>query len=60
MIYLPVVRFDRYQSECVVPWVNDVLLLLSVALQAGQQLRDKIDILSQYQQEINIDKFREM
>jgi hypothetical protein len=26
-------RFDRYQAECVVPWVNDVLLLLTVALQ---------------------------
>ena len=28
-------RFDRYQAECVVPWVNDVLLLLTVALQVG-------------------------
>ena len=48
-------RFDRYQTECVIPWVNDVLLLLTVALQAGQQLRDKLDILAQYKQEINID-----
>jgi len=48
-------RFDRYQTECVIPWVNDVLLLLTVALQSGQQLRDKLDILSQYKQEINID-----
>ncbi|XP_023320133.1 protein rogdi [Eurytemora carolleeae] len=53
-------RFDRYQSECVVPWVNDVLLLLTVALQTGQQLTDKIDILAQYQQEININNDREM
>jgi len=49
-------RFDRYQSECIVPWINDVLLLLTVALQAGQQLKDKLDILSQYKQEININQ----
>lgn len=49
-------RFDRYQAECTVPWINDVLLLLTVALQSAQLLRDKIDILSQYKQEININR----
>jgi len=49
-------RFDRYQAECVVPWVNDVLLLLTVALQTGQQLRDKLDIFQQYKQEIKLSK----
>ena len=32
-------RFDRYQAECVVPWVNDVLLLLTVALQVVHTYR---------------------
>ena len=49
-------RFDRYQAECVVPWVNDVLLLLTVALQTCQQLRDKMDIFQQYKQEIRLDR----
>jgi len=47
-------RFDRFQAECVVPWVNDVLLLLTVALQTSQQLRDKLDIFQQYKQEIRL------
>ena len=49
-------RFDRYQAECVVPWVNDVLLLLTVSLQTAQQLRDKLDIFKQYKQEIRFTK----
>lgn len=47
-------RFDRFQAECVVPWVNDALLLLTVALQTSQQLRDKLDIFQQYKQEIRL------
>merc|ERR1712059_35606 len=49
-------RFDRYQADCVVPWVNDVLLLLTVALQTAQQLRDKLDIFRQYKQEIRLER----
>merc|ERR1712123_25469 len=49
-------RFDRYQAECVVPWVNDVLLLLTVSLQTAQQLRDKLDIFQQYKQEIRLSR----
>jgi len=45
-------RFDRYEASCVVPWVNEVLTLLTVAMQTAQQLRDKIDIFSMYKQEI--------
>jgi len=45
-----VARFDRYQADCTIPWINDVLLLLTVALQTGQQLKDKLDILSQYKE----------
>ena len=48
------VRFDRYQAECVVPWVNDVLLLLTVSLQTAQQLRDKLEMFKQYKQEIRL------
>jgi len=47
-------RFDRYQADCTIPWINDVLLLLTVALQTAQHLKDKLDILSQYKHEINI------
>ena len=35
-------KFNRYQAECVIPWVNEVLLLLTIALQAAQQLKDKV------------------
>jgi len=49
-------RFDRYQADCVVPWINDVLLLLTVSLQTAQQLRDKLDIFQQYKQEIRLSR----
>ena len=39
-------RFDRYQTECVIPWVNDVLLLLTVALQSAQQLKVGLPAMS--------------
>eukprot|EP00096_Caligus_rogercresseyi_P010949 TRINITY_DN4146_c0_g1_i1.p2 TRINITY_DN4146_c0_g1~~TRINITY_DN4146_c0_g1_i1.p2 ORF type:complete len:275 (+),score=83.49 TRINITY_DN4146_c0_g1_i1:78-902(+) len=42
-------KFNRYQAECVIPWVNDVLLLLTVGLQTAQQLKDKIHVFEQYQ-----------
>lgn len=41
-------KFNRYQAECVIPWVNDVLLLLTVSLQSSQQLKDKLNVFSQY------------
>jgi len=47
-------RFDRYQAECVVPWINDVLLMFTVALQTGQQLKDKLTIFQQYSHEISL------
>ena len=55
-LHSPCCRFDRYQAECVVPWVNDVLLLLTVSLQTAQQLRDKLDIFKQYKQEIRLSR----
>ena len=38
-------KFNRYQAECVIPWVNEVLLLLTIALQAAQQLKDKVTVV---------------
>ena len=35
-------RFHRYQAECVIPWANEVLLHLTIALQNVQQLKDKV------------------
>jgi len=41
-------KFNRYQAEAVIPWVNDVVLYLTIALQTAQQLKDKINVFSQY------------
>uniref|UniRef100_A0A1B0CKA7 Protein rogdi n=2 Tax=Lutzomyia longipalpis TaxID=7200 RepID=A0A1B0CKA7_LUTLO len=38
-------KFDSYQGECSVPWLNDVLVLFTVSLQLCQQLKDKISLL---------------
>ena len=35
-------KFNRYQADCIVPWVNDVIFLLTVALQKSQELMDKV------------------
>lgn len=35
-------KFDSSQAECSVPWLNDVLVLFTVALQLCQQLKDKV------------------
>ena len=35
-------KFNRYQAEAVIPWVNDVILYLTIALQTAQQLKDKV------------------
>ncbi|XP_055703108.1 protein rogdi isoform X1 [Phlebotomus papatasi] len=41
-------KFDSYQGECSVPWLNEVLVLFTVSLQLCQQLKDKISVFSQY------------
>ena len=38
-------KFNRYQADCLVPWVNDVIFLLSVALQKSQDLVDKVNLV---------------
>lgn len=35
-------KFDSCQAECSVPWLNEVLVLFTVALQLCQQLKDKV------------------
>lgn len=37
-------KYDTYQAECTVPWLNEVLVLFTVALQLAQQLKDKVTI----------------
>lgn len=37
-------KYDTYQAECTVPWLNEVLVLFTVALQLAQQLKDKVII----------------
>ncbi|XP_026289762.1 protein rogdi [Frankliniella occidentalis] len=41
-------KFDTFQAECSVPWISEVLVLFTVALQLCQQLKDKICVFSQY------------
>ncbi|XP_037907306.1 protein rogdi isoform X2 [Hermetia illucens] len=41
-------KFDSCQAEFSVPWLNEVLVLFTVALQLCQQLKDKISVFSQY------------
>lgn len=40
-------RYDSSQAECSVPWLNDVLVLFTVALQLCQQLKDKVIFFNQ-------------
>ncbi|XP_055380667.1 protein rogdi [Condylostylus longicornis] len=41
-------KFDSCQAEHSVPWLNEVLILFTVALQFCQQLKDKINVFSLY------------
>nr|CAG4648118.1 EOG090X0AKT [Moina brachiata]SVE93168.1 EOG090X0AKT [Moina brachiata] len=42
------VKFETLQSESPVTWLNEVLVLLSIALHRAQQLKDKICLFKQY------------
>lgn len=42
------VTFEMVQAENSVPWLNEVLVLFTVALQLCQQLKDKINVFAQY------------
>uniref|UniRef100_A0A146LKK4 Protein rogdi n=1 Tax=Lygus hesperus TaxID=30085 RepID=A0A146LKK4_LYGHE len=41
-------KYETLQSEASVPWLNEVLVLFTVALQLCQQLKDKISVFAQY------------
>ena len=41
-------RFDIYQAESSIPWLSEVLVLFTVALQFCQQLKDKLLVFAQY------------
>uniref|UniRef100_A0A1B6DE36 Protein rogdi n=1 Tax=Clastoptera arizonana TaxID=38151 RepID=A0A1B6DE36_9HEMI len=41
-------KYDTYQAEASVPWLNEVLVLFTVGLQLCQQLKDKICVFAQY------------
>ncbi|KAK0087223.1 hypothetical protein PV325_001465 [Microctonus aethiopoides] len=41
-------KYESQQAECSVPWLNDALVLLTIALQLCQRLKDKICVFSQY------------
>uniref|UniRef100_A0A336MQA1 CSON004994 protein n=1 Tax=Culicoides sonorensis TaxID=179676 RepID=A0A336MQA1_CULSO len=47
-------KFEKWQAECSVPWLNEVLVLFTVALQLCQQLKDKVAVFSQYK-DFNVD-----
>lgn len=39
-------KFESTQAECSVPWLNEVLVLFTVALTLCQQLKDKVSFFS--------------
>lgn len=41
-------KFESTQAECSVPWLNEVLVLFTVALTLCQQLKDKVSFLNQW------------
>lgn len=41
-------RYDVYQAESSIPWLSEVLVLFTVALQFCQQLKDKLLVFTQY------------
>jgi hypothetical protein len=42
------VKFESFQAESCVPWLSDVLLHYTDAIQLCQQLKDKIMVFAQY------------
>ncbi|XP_050666624.1 protein rogdi isoform X1 [Leptidea sinapis] len=41
-------RIDSCQADCAVPWLSDVLFMMTAALHMCQQLKDKLCVFSQY------------
>jgi len=45
---------SRHQVECQVPWLNDILVYFTIALQMCQQLRDKLVVFDQYEKDTKV------
>ncbi|KAK8769103.1 hypothetical protein V5799_014432, partial [Amblyomma americanum] len=43
-------KFDAIQAEASVPWLSEVLVLFTIALQLCQQLKDKVGVFYQYRE----------
>ena len=43
-------KLDMYQAEASIPWLSEVLVLFTVALQFCQQLKDKVSVFAQYKE----------
>ncbi|KAH7958372.1 hypothetical protein HPB49_001056 [Dermacentor silvarum] len=43
-------KFDVFQAETSVPWLSEVLVLFTIALQLCQQLKDKVAVFYQYRE----------
>ncbi|KAL1428479.1 hypothetical protein MTO96_002854 [Rhipicephalus appendiculatus] len=43
-------KFDVFQAETSVPWLSEVLVLFTIALQLCQQLKDKVGVFYQYRE----------
>lgn len=36
------VKYESQQAECSIPWLNEVLVYLTIALQLCQRVKDKV------------------
>lgn len=45
---LGTMKFDSWQADCSVAWLNEVLAFFTISLQLCQQLKDKVSVFSQY------------
>ncbi|KAG1663989.1 Protein rogdi [Nymphon striatum] len=41
-------KFEVYHAETSIPWLNEVLVFITLALQICQQMKDKVAVFSQY------------
>lgn len=41
-------KFDSWQVDCAVAWLDEVLALFTISLQHCQQLKDKVSVFAQY------------
>lgn len=46
--FLGTMKFDSWQADCSVAWLDEVLALFTISLQHCQQLKDKVSVFAQY------------